>query len=42
LCKQLIEGCKLVDVSEKGARLTVSDVYDLPDRIMSLEITRQC
>jgi hypothetical protein len=29
----LLERCKLVNVSEKGARLTISDGYDLPDRI---------
>ena len=26
----VLERCTLVDVSESGARLTISDVYDLP------------
>ena len=28
----LLERCKLLDVSEKGARLTISDVHDLPEQ----------
>ena len=27
----LLERCNLIDISEKGARLTISDVHDLPD-----------
>ena len=29
----LLERCKLVDVSEKGARLTVGDAQDFPEQI---------
>jgi hypothetical protein len=28
----LLERCELVDVSDKGARLTISDVHDLPEQ----------
>lgn len=35
----ILERCKLVNVSEKGARLTISDVYDLPDNF-KLHLTR--
>jgi PilZ domain len=29
---RLLERCTLVDVSDKGARLTISDVHDLPEQ----------
>ena len=43
----ILERCKLVNVSEIGARLTISDVYDLPDNfalhlIRGSKPSRQC
>jgi hypothetical protein len=35
----ILERCTLVNVSEIGARLTISDVYDLPDNF-ALHLTR--
>ena len=35
----VLERCTLVDVSELGARLTISDVYDLPESF-ALHLTR--
>jgi hypothetical protein len=35
----ILERCKLVNMSEIGARLTISDVYDLPDNF-ALYLTR--
>ena len=35
----ILERCTLVNVSEIGARLTISDVYDLPDSF-ALHLTR--
>jgi hypothetical protein len=36
----ILERCTLVNVSEVGARLTISDVYDLPEKF-ALHLTRQ-
>jgi hypothetical protein len=36
----ILERCTLVDVSETGARLTISDVYDLPESF-ALHLTRE-
>jgi hypothetical protein len=36
----ILERCTLVDVSESGARLTISDVYDLPESF-ALHLTRE-
>ena len=35
----ILERCKLLNVSESGARLTISDVYDLPENF-ALHLTR--
>ena len=35
----ILERCTLVNVSEIGARLTISDVYDLPENFV-LHLTR--
>ena len=35
----ILERCKLLNVSESGARLTISDVYDLPESF-ALHLTR--
>ena len=35
----LLERCTLVDLCEIGARLTIGDVYDLPD-MFALHLTR--
>jgi hypothetical protein len=35
----ILERCKLVDVTEIGARLAINDVYDLPDHF-TLRLTR--
>jgi hypothetical protein len=36
----ILERCALVNVSEVGARLTISDVYDLPENF-ALYLTRE-
>jgi hypothetical protein len=36
----ILERCTLVNVSETGARLTISDVYDLPESF-ALHLTRE-
>jgi hypothetical protein len=36
----ILERCTLIDVSEAGAHLTVSDVYDLPENF-ALHLTRE-
>ncbi len=36
----ILERCTLVNVSETGARLAISDVYDLPESF-ALHLTRE-
>jgi hypothetical protein len=36
----ILERCTLIDVSQAGARLTISDVYDLPGNF-ALHLTRE-
>jgi hypothetical protein len=36
----ILERCTLVNLSETGARLTIGDVYDLPERV-ALHLTRE-
>jgi hypothetical protein len=36
----ILEWCTLMDLSKSGARLTISDVYDLPENF-ALHVTRE-
>jgi hypothetical protein len=36
----ILERCTLMDLSKSGARLTISDVYDLPENF-ALHVTRE-